>query len=90
MSIHCFTNFVHPYGTKFIDVLLPWNEPCHFVETFVDPERFQGTCYKAANWIYLGETLGLGKDATSRQPNRSIKHAYGYPLHRRFRNFLCR
>jgi len=67
-----------------------YGHPLYFVETFVDPERFQGTCYTAANWIYLGETLGLGKDATSRQPNRSIKHAYGYPLHRRFRNFLCR
>lgn len=67
-----------------------YGHPLYFVETFVDPERFQGTCYKAANWIYLGETLGLGKDATSRQPNRSIKQAYGYPLHRRFRSFLCR
>jgi len=32
------------------------------LETFIDPERFQGTCYRAANWIYLGLTAGLGKD----------------------------
>lgn len=66
-----------------------YDHPILFVETFVDTERFLGTCYKAANWIYLGKTLGLGKDAKSRQPNRSIKDAYGYPLHRKFRNILC-
>lgn len=63
--------------------------PIWFVETFVDTERFAGTCYKAANWIHLGKTLGLGKDAGSKKPNRSIKDAYGYPLHRKFRRLLC-
>jgi hypothetical protein len=66
-----------------------YDHPLCFVETFVDTERFKGACYKAANWIYLGKTLGLGKDAKSRNPNRSIKDAYGYPLHRRFRSTLC-
>ncbi|WP_419640923.1 Druantia anti-phage system protein DruA [Thiolapillus sp.] len=31
------------------------------LETFVDTERFTGTCYKAANWIYVGKTKGRGK-----------------------------
>lgn len=66
-----------------------YDHPVWFVETFVDTERFKGVCYKASNWIYLGKTLGLGKDAKSRIPNRSIKDAYGYPLHRKFRSALC-
>ena len=66
-----------------------YDHPLCFVETFVDTGRFKGTCYKAANWIYLGKTLGLGKDARSKEPNRSIKDAYGYPLTRKFRSALC-
>lgn len=66
-----------------------YDHPIHLVETFVDTERFKGTCYRAANWIYLGKTLGLGKHARSRIPNRSIKDAYAYPLERRFRSLLC-
>ncbi len=62
--------------------------PIHLLETFVDPERFAGTCYRAANWIVVGETTGRGKDATSHQPNRSIKQVLALPLHRRFRQWL--
>ena len=62
--------------------------PIHLLETFVDPERFAGTCYRAANWIVVGETTGRGKDATSHQPNRSIKQVLALPLHRRFRQLL--
>ena len=60
-----------------------------FLETFVDTERFSGTCYKAANWIYLGDTKGLGKDNKTGKVNRSIKAVYGYPLTRDFRERLC-
>ena len=42
----------------------------------------------AANWRYLGCTRGLGKDARSKQPNRSIKEVFGYPLTPRFRELL--
>ncbi|MBW2147099.1 MAG: DUF4338 domain-containing protein [Deltaproteobacteria bacterium] len=35
--------------------------PLYLAETFVDTSRFQGTCYKAANWIYVGQTQGSGK-----------------------------
>jgi hypothetical protein len=57
-----------------------YNHPIHFLETFVDTERFRGTCYKAANWIYLGKTTGRGKDDQTHKPNRSIKAVWGYPL----------
>jgi len=66
-----------------------YGHPIYFVETFVDPQRFRGTCYRAANWIYLGDTTGRGKDAPTHQPNRAIKVVLGYPLSRDFRQQLC-
>src|SRR5674476_128613 len=50
-----------------------YGHPIYFVETFIDPQRFRGTCYRAANWTVLGTTTGRGKDAPTRQANRSIK-----------------
>ena len=65
-----------------------YQHPIYFVETFVDPTRFRGTCYRAANWIRLGETTGRGKDDHTNRPNRSIKEVLGYPLTQRFRALL--
>jgi hypothetical protein len=62
--------------------------PIYFVETFIDRQRFRGTCYRAANWTVLGETTGRGKDAPTRQANRSIKEVLGYPLVKDFRQRL--
>ena len=60
-----------------------------WLETFVDPELgFEGTCYKAANWIYLGQTTGRGKDDQTHRANRSRKGVFGYPLRRDFRQVL--
>jgi hypothetical protein len=60
----------------------------YFLETFVDPERFRGTCYRAANWVVLGKTTGRGKQCNSYVPNRSIKEVLGYPLTKQFRELL--
>jgi hypothetical protein len=62
--------------------------PIYLLETFVDPERFRGTCYRAANWIVVGLTTGRGKDSQSWKPNRPIKQILVLPLHRRFRQLL--
>jgi len=59
------------------------------LETFVDPSRYRGTCYRAANWVFLGQTTGRGKDDLTHKPNRPIKDVLGYPLLRRFRESLC-
>jgi hypothetical protein len=67
-----------------------YGHPIYFLETFIDPSRFRGTCYRAANWIYLGDTTGRGKDAPTHQPNRSIKQVLGYPLTKDFRQRLSR
>jgi hypothetical protein len=56
-----------------------YHHPVYWVETFVDSGRFKGTCYRAANWIFLGKTTGRGKLDRTRKPNRSIKDIYGYP-----------
>jgi hypothetical protein len=47
--------------------------PVYLLETFVDPERFRGTCYRAANWVVVGRTTGRGKNDLTHKPNRSIK-----------------
>ena len=60
----------------------------YFAETFIDPGRFRGTCYRAANWKLLGLTTGRGKASNSKRPNRPIKEVLGYPLHRKFRELL--
>jgi hypothetical protein len=65
-----------------------YGHPIYFLETFVDPERFRGTCYRAANWVLLGQTTGRGKQSNSYVPNRSIKDVLGYPLTKRFRELL--
>jgi hypothetical protein len=59
------------------------------LETFVDPERgFKGTCYKAANWRFIGLTTGRGKDDQTHKPNRSLKKIFGYPLVKDYRKAL--
>jgi hypothetical protein len=59
------------------------------IETFVDRERFEGTCYKASNWIRLGETQGRGKLDRYHQGNLPVKVVYVHPLEKDFRRFLC-
>jgi hypothetical protein len=66
-----------------------YGHPIHFVETFVDPERYRGTCYRAANWVVMGQTTGRGKNAWSKKPTRSIKQVLGYSLQPDFRQRLC-
>ena len=61
----------------------------YYLETFFDPHRFRGTCYRAANWIHLGVTTGHGKDAPNNKPTRPIKEILGYPLVKDFRQRLA-
>jgi hypothetical protein len=65
-----------------------YGHPIYLLETFVDPERFRGTCYRAANWVLLGATTGRGKDDQTHRPNRSLKEVLGLPLTPRFRELL--
>jgi len=65
-----------------------YGHPVYYLETFIDPERARGTCYRAANWIALGLTTGRGKADMSNRPNRSLKQVLGYPLDKHFRRLL--
>ena len=60
----------------------------YYLETFVDPGRWRGTCYRAANWTVLGLTTGRGKASNGHRPNRPLKQVLGYPLDPRFRQVL--
>lgn len=71
------------------DWLKVYAHPIYFTETFVDPERNRGTCYRASNWTPLGLTKGRGKADQTKQQNRSLKLLFGYPLVRDFRQRLC-
>jgi len=66
-----------------------YGHPVVYLETFIDPQRFAGTCYRAANWICLGLTTGRGKDAPSKKPTRAVKQVLGYALRKDFREQLC-
>jgi hypothetical protein len=65
-----------------------YGHPIYFAETFIDPGRFRGTCYRAANWVLLGYTTGRGKNDHTNKPNRPIKEVLGLPLVPRFRELL--
>ena len=58
-------------------------------ETFIDKERFEGTCYRAANWIQVGETQGRGRQDSAHSCRSSIKRIFVYPLERQARERLC-
>lgn len=60
------------------------------METLVDRSRFKGTCYRAANWIHIGETTGRGRmDRDNMRQGMAVKEIYVYPLAARFRQELA-
>jgi Domain of unknown function (DUF4338) len=67
-----------------------YGHPVYFAETFIDAARYRGTCYRAANWIRLGQTQGRGKDDLTHRANRTLKDVLGLPLCRDFRERLTR
>jgi hypothetical protein len=67
-----------------------YGHPVCYLETFVDCERYAGTCYKAANWVVLGKTAGRGNNAPTYAQTKSIKEVLGYPLTKDFRKQLAR
>lgn len=66
-----------------------YGHPIYYLETFVDRDRFAGTCYRAANWRCLGQTTGRGIKDKAHKVTLSIKDVLGYPLRKDFRSKLC-
>jgi hypothetical protein len=67
---------------------IKYGHPIYMLETFVERDRFVGTCYKAANWIRVGETTGRGRDSVTQKPVLPIKDVYIYPLKKKYREKL--
>lgn len=65
-----------------------YDHPIYYLETFVDPARFLGTCYLAANWVALGLTTGIGHNAPTKEVTQPKKEILGYPLRKDFRELL--
>ena len=65
-----------------------YGHPILLLETFVEQQRFTGTCYKAANWIPVGQTTGRTRNHNSTEPKAPIKSVWLYPLHRSFQKWL--
>jgi len=60
------------------------------LETLVDASRFRGTCYRAANWIHVGQTAGRGRmDREHKAHGQAVKDIFVYPLVRAVRQQLC-
>ena len=62
--------------------------PVYLLETFIDPARFRGRCYRAANWIGLGLTTGRGHNALTSRRDQPRKELWVYPLSKDFRRHL--
>ena len=65
-----------------------YQESIVLAETFVDSERFAGTCYRAANWLWLGQSRGRGRNDRNHQGGEPIKSVWIYPLQRDFKRSL--
>jgi hypothetical protein len=70
-----------------------YRHPIDLLETFVQQDRFRGTCYQAANWIQVGQTTGRTRQSKRHRDNQvhaPIKDVYLYPVHADARRQLCR
>lgn len=65
-----------------------YGHPILLLETFVEQPRFNGTCYRAANWIPVGQTTGRTRNHKPGEPKTPLKSVWLYPLHRSFQKRL--
>jgi len=66
-----------------------YGHPIHLLESFVERGRFGGTCYRAGNWVCVGQTQGRGRQGANRlKPAEPVKDVYLFALARHFRRHL--
>jgi hypothetical protein len=70
------------------DWLKRYGHQIYLVETFVEQNRFAGTCYKAANWRKIGRTVGRSRQDRYNNMKVPVKDIYVYPLNNSFRKLL--
>ena len=82
----------HVLGRIIRKIRTDWNakygHPVHLLETFVERDRFLGTCYKAANWMYIGSTTGRSRQDRYSTLKVPVKDIYLYPLIPHFKKAL--
>jgi len=90
VSVKCLASKLLALNAKRIthDWLKIYNHPLYLLETFVEKDRFAGTCYKASNWICVGQTKGTAKKGHDHLFHGKIKDVYLYPLRKDFRKKL--
>ena len=90
VSVKCLASKILALNTKRIsdDWIKIYHHPLYLLETFVDQNRFKGTCYKAANWIKVGQTKGTAKRGHAHLAHGIIKDVLLYPLGKNFRQKL--
>lgn len=90
VSVKCLASKILALNVKRMsdDWIKVYNHPLCLLETFVEKDRFKGTCYKAANWIWVGQTKGTAKRGHDHLFHGNIKDVYLYPLRKDFREKL--
>ncbi|MBC8440666.1 MAG: DUF4338 domain-containing protein [Deltaproteobacteria bacterium] len=90
VTVKCLASKVLSLNIKRIstDWIKIYNYPLYMLETFVEQDRFVGTCYKASNWIRVGETKGTSKKGHKHLKHGKIKDVYLYPLDKNFKRLL--
>jgi len=90
VTVKCLASKVLALNIKRIssDWVKVYNYPLYMLETFVEQDRFKGTCYKASNWIQVGETKGTSKKGHKHLKHGKIKDVYLYPLKKNFKKLL--
>ena len=71
------------------DWLNRYGHEIYLVETFVEQNRFRGTCYQAANWLRIGETVGRSRQDRYKKIKVPVKDIYVYPLLKNYKELLC-
>ena len=90
VTVKCLASKILSLNIKKIssDWIKIYNYPLYMLETFVEQDRFAGTCYKASNWIRVGETKGTSKKGHKHLKHGKIKDVYLYPLDKNFKRLL--
>ncbi len=83
----------HVLGQITKSIRIDWQERWDYepvlMETFVDPQRYEGSCYKASNWKHLGMTTGEGLPRKGKNYTTTQKMIFVKPLVKNFREVLC-
>lgn len=90
VKVKCLASKILALNIKSIsdDWMKTYHHPLYLLETFVEQSRFKGTCYKAANWIRVGQTKGTAKSGHDHLVHGNIKDVLLYPLGKGFRKKL--